>query len=53
MRSGTRATPRPHLRFIQEEDADTTRAKLALIRAVAIVISNGLGILGVTPVEKM
>jgi arginyl-tRNA synthetase len=43
----------PHLRFIQEEDADTTRAKLALIRAVAIVISNGLGILGVTPVEKM
>jgi arginyl-tRNA synthetase len=42
-----------HLRFIQEEDADTTRAKLALIRAVAIVISNGLGILGVTPVEKM
>jgi arginyl-tRNA synthetase len=41
------------LRFIQEEDADTTRAKLALIRTVAIVISNGLGILGVTPVEKM
>jgi arginyl-tRNA synthetase len=41
------------LRFIQEEDADTTRAKLALIRAVAIVISNGLGILGVKPVEKM
>jgi arginyl-tRNA synthetase len=28
-------------------------AKLALIRAVAIVISNGLGILGVKPVEKM
>jgi len=42
-----------HLRFFQEEDPDTTRAKLALIGAVAIVISNGLGILGVTPVEKM
>jgi arginyl-tRNA synthetase len=41
------------LRFIQEDDADTTRAKLALIGAVAIVISNGLGILGVKPVEKM
>ncbi len=43
----------PELRFIQEDDVDTTRAKLALIRAVAIVISNGLGILGVKPVEKM
>jgi arginyl-tRNA synthetase len=43
----------PHLRFIQEDDVATTRAKLALIRTVAIVISNGLGILGVTPAEKM
>ncbi|MFW5655319.1 MAG: arginine--tRNA ligase [Roseicyclus sp.] len=41
------------LRFIQEDDADTTRAKLALIGAVAIVISNGLGILGVKPAEQM
>ena len=41
------------LRFMQEDDPEATRAKLALIRAVAIVISNGLGILGVTPVEKM
>jgi arginyl-tRNA synthetase len=41
------------LRFLQEDDADTTRAKLALIGAVAIVISNGLGILGVTPAEQM
>jgi len=43
----------PALRFMQEDDPATTAAKLALIRAVAIVISNGLGILGVTPVEKM
>jgi arginyl-tRNA synthetase len=48
-----RGNAQPELRFIQEEDAETTRAKLALIRAVAIVISNGLGILGVKPVEKM
>jgi arginyl-tRNA synthetase len=41
------------LRFLQEDDADTTRGKLALIEAVAIVISNGLGILGVKPVDKM
>ena len=43
----------PHLRFFQEDDAAATAAKLALIRAVAVVISNGLGILGVKPVEKM
>jgi arginyl-tRNA synthetase len=48
-----RGNASPELRFIQEEDAETTRAKLALIRTVAIVISNGLGILGVKPVDKM
>jgi arginyl-tRNA synthetase len=48
-----RGNAQASLRFIQEDDVATTRAKLALIRAVAIVISNGLGILGVTPAEKM
>lgn len=43
----------PALRFLQEDDLATTAGKLALIRAVAIVISNGLGILGVKPVDKM
>ncbi|MFQ1700737.1 arginine--tRNA ligase [Loktanella agnita] len=43
----------PTLRFVQEGDADATQAKIALIRAVAIVISHGLGILGVTPAEEM
>jgi len=43
----------PHLRFLQEDNAAATAAKLAMIRAVAIVISNGLGILGVKPVHKM
>lgn len=41
------------LRFLQEGDTDTTQAKIALVRAVAIVISHGLGILGVTPAEEM
>ena len=41
------------LRFLQMGDSDTTQAKIALIRAVAIVISHGLGILGVTPAEEM
>jgi arginyl-tRNA synthetase len=41
------------LRFVQEGDSDATQAKIALIRAVSIVISHGLGILGVTPAEEM
>ncbi|MEC8630880.1 MAG: arginine--tRNA ligase [Pseudomonadota bacterium] len=41
------------LRFIQEGDAATSQAKIALARAVAVVISAGLGILGVTPAEEM
>ncbi len=41
------------LRFIQEDDETATRAMLALIRATAVTISNGLLILGVTPVQEM
>ncbi|MDQ1847915.1 arginine--tRNA ligase [Gemmobacter fulvus] len=40
------------LRFVQE-DAGVTQAKIALARAVGVVISSGLAILGVTPVEEM
>ncbi|MEL6572225.1 MAG: arginine--tRNA ligase [Pseudomonadota bacterium] len=43
----------PTLRFVQEGDVNTTQAKIALCRAVSIVILSGLGILGVTPVEEM
>ena len=43
----------PELRFLQEGDRDTSLAKIALARAVSVVISAGLGILGVTPVEEM
>ncbi|SDO68781.1 arginyl-tRNA synthetase [Lutimaribacter pacificus] len=41
------------LRFLQEGDAATSQAKIALARAVAVVISAGLGILGVEPAEEM
>lgn len=41
------------LRFLQEGDAAATQAKIALIRSVAVVISVGLGILGVTPANEM
>jgi arginyl-tRNA synthetase len=41
------------LRFIQEGDAATSQAKIALARATAIVIAAGLGILGVNPADEM
>ena len=41
------------LRFVQDGDVTTSQAKIALARAVAVVISAGLAILGVTPVEEM
>ena len=41
------------LRFVQEGDAATTQGKIALVRAVGVVISSGLGILGVTPMDEM
>ena len=41
------------LRFLQEGDPVASAAKIALPRAVAVVISAGLGILGVTPAREM
>ncbi len=48
-----RGNDEPALRFVQEGDAAATSAKIALARACAVVISAGLGILGVTPAEEM
>ena len=48
-----RGNDKPQLRFLHEGDSAATAAKIALPRAVAVVISTGLGILGVTPVEEM
>ncbi len=47
-----RGNDEPGLRFLQD-DADATRARLALIRACQLVIAAGLGILGVTPMNEM
>jgi arginyl-tRNA synthetase len=41
------------LRFVQDGDPATTAAKIALVRSVGVVISAGLGILGVTPAKEM
>jgi arginyl-tRNA synthetase len=43
----------PELRFIREDAPELTRARLALVRATQVVISTGLGILGVTPMKEM
>lgn len=49
----TRGNETPALRFLQEGDGAASAAKIALARAVAVVISAGLAILGVTPAEEM
>jgi len=48
-----RGNENPALRFLGEGARDTDPAKLALARATGVVISAGLGILGVHPVEEM
>jgi arginyl-tRNA synthetase len=41
------------LRFIVAEDRELTYARVALVRAMAVVIADGLKVMGVTPVEEM
>jgi arginyl-tRNA synthetase len=48
-----RGRDEPALRFIVESDVELTRARLALVQAVGIVIGSGLKVFGVTPVEEM
>ena len=43
----------PRLRFLQQDDPATSCSKIVLIRCTAVVISTGLGILGITPVQEM
>ncbi|MEM6565418.1 MAG: arginine--tRNA ligase [Pseudomonadota bacterium] len=47
-----RGNDTPELRFVQD-DPKVTQAKIALARAVSVVIAAGLGILGVTPAQEM
>jgi len=41
------------LRFIDENDEEVTRARLALVLGVATVIASGLDVIGVTPLEEL
>ena len=49
----TRGNDLPHLRVIQAEDGNLTAARLALVRAMRIVLGSGLMILGVHAPEEM
>ncbi|QPM89453.1 arginine--tRNA ligase [Pseudooceanicola algae] len=48
-----RGNEETQLRFVQEDAPQVSQSKLALARAVTVVISAGLGILGVTPAKEM
>jgi arginyl-tRNA synthetase len=41
------------LRFLNEDDREITRARLALVKALATVIASGLAVMGVEPVEEL
>jgi arginyl-tRNA synthetase len=49
----TKGTGDATLRFLVAADPDLTRARLALVRAVALVVASGLAVFGVEPVEEM
>ncbi|WP_108483986.1 arginine--tRNA ligase [Oceaniglobus ichthyenteri] len=48
-----RGNDKPELRFLQDGNTSGSTGKIALPRAVSVVISAGLRILGVTPLEEM
>ena len=49
----TRGKEDPSLRFIQDDNRNLTAARLALLRATAIVLANGLDVIGVEPETEM
>ncbi|MCU0837503.1 MAG: arginine--tRNA ligase [Rhodospirillales bacterium] len=49
----TRGKEDTELRFLNPDDEALTLARLALVRATAIVIASGLNVIGVNPVEEL
>jgi arginyl-tRNA synthetase len=49
----TRGKDLPHLRFIIQNDPQTTAARLALVEGIVTVIASGLALLGVSAPEEM
>jgi len=49
----TRGKDLPHLRFIIQNDPETTVARLALVHGIVTVLASGLALLGVEAPEEM
>jgi arginyl-tRNA synthetase len=49
----TRGKDLPHLRFIIQNDRETTTARLALVEGIVSVLASGLKLLGVSAPEEM
>jgi arginyl-tRNA synthetase len=49
----TRGRDLPHLRFIIQNDPQTTMARLALVQGIVIVLASGIALLGVEAPEEM
>jgi arginyl-tRNA synthetase len=49
----TRGKDSPHLRFIIQNDRETTMARLALVQGVVTVLASGLALLGVDAPDEM
>ncbi len=49
----TQGKESPSLRFIIEDDPELTKVRVALVRALQMVIASGLELLGIEPVEEM
>jgi len=49
----TRGKDLPHLRFIIQNDPETTTARLALVEGIVTVLASGLALLGVSAPEEM
>jgi arginyl-tRNA synthetase len=48
-----RGKEHPQLRFVNADEPESTRARLALVQAVSIVLGSGLAILGVSAPDEM
>ena len=49
----TKGRDLPYLRFISKDDADLTKARLAMVQGVVSVLASGLAILGVHAPDEM
>ncbi len=49
----TRGKDLPHLRFIIQNDPETTVARLALVQGIVTVLASGLALLGVEAPDEM